>query len=83
MSQPLLLLFSCCIAFMSGYGLRAMISLRRRREARRAWEARDAIEEARKIREAREERLQAKAPSAIDKKASTARRTKRKPRVKA
>jgi len=69
---------------MSGYGLRAMISLRRRREARRAWEARDAIEEARKIREAREERLQAKAPSAIDsKKASTARRTQRKPRVKA
>ena len=33
MDQPLLLLFSFCLGFLSGYGVRAMISLRHRREA--------------------------------------------------
>ena len=68
---------------MSGYGVREMISLRRRREARRVWEAHNELEEARKAREAREAQLlNARASSAIDSKASKARRT-RKPHVKA
>ena len=48
MDEILLLLFCCVIAFVSGYGVRALISLRRRREVR-------------KIREARERLMQAKA----------------------
>jgi hypothetical protein len=82
MEQTFLLFLCCCGGFMSGYGVRAMISKRRRREARRAWEAREALEEARKAREAREARLSnAHTSSAIDIKASTPRRTQRKPRV--
>ena len=68
---------------MSGYGVREMISLRRRREARRVWEAHNELEEARKAREAREAQLlNAQTTSAIHREASTVRRT-RKPRVKA
>jgi len=40
MDQALLLFFCCCVAFMSGYGVRSMISLRRRREVRKMREAR-------------------------------------------
>jgi hypothetical protein len=40
MEQTLLLFLCCCVGFMSGYGVRAMISLRRRREARKISEAR-------------------------------------------
>jgi hypothetical protein len=40
MDQELLLFFCCCVAFISGYGVRAMISLRHRREARKIREAR-------------------------------------------
>jgi hypothetical protein len=39
MDQELLLFFCCCVAFMSGYGVRAMISLRRRRLVRKIREA--------------------------------------------
>ena len=41
--ETLLVLFGCCAAFMSGYGVRAMISLRRRREARRIRDARERL----------------------------------------
>jgi hypothetical protein len=40
MDRPIFLLFCFCIGFLSGYGVRAMISLRRRREERKAWEER-------------------------------------------
>ena len=84
MGQLLLLLFCCCIAFMSGYGVRAMISMRRRREAR-AWEARNKLLQAREAHEPRKahEAREAQLSSAIDSKASATHRTKRKPRVKA
>jgi hypothetical protein len=39
MDQLLSFLFSFCIGFLSGYGVRAMISLRHRREARNIGEA--------------------------------------------
>jgi hypothetical protein len=39
MDPALLLFFCCCVAFMSGYGVRSMISLRRRREVRKIREA--------------------------------------------
>jgi len=35
-----LILFCCGIGFMAGYGVRAMISLRRRREERRKFQER-------------------------------------------
>jgi hypothetical protein len=40
MEQTFLLFLCCCIGFVSGYGVRAMISMRRRREARKISEAR-------------------------------------------
>jgi hypothetical protein len=40
MDRPIFLLFCFCIGFLSGYGVRAVISLRRRREERRKWEER-------------------------------------------
>jgi len=40
MEQTFLLFLCCCVGFTSGYGVRAMISLRRRREARKISEAR-------------------------------------------
>jgi hypothetical protein len=40
MEQTFLLFLCCCVGFMSGYGMRAVISLRRRREARKISEAR-------------------------------------------
>jgi hypothetical protein len=40
MEQTFLLFLCCCVGFMSGYGMRAMISLRRRRETRKISEAR-------------------------------------------
>jgi len=46
MDEALLLLFClfcCSVAFFSGYGVRAMISLRRRREVRRIREARERL----------------------------------------
>ena len=49
MEQTLLLIFCCWVGFMSGYGVRSMISLRRRREVR-------------KIREARARLMRLKAP---------------------
>ena len=50
MDQTLLLLLCVCVGFISGYGVRAMISEHRRREEHKAREARKA---ARKAREAR------------------------------
>ena len=43
----LLLLFCCCVAFLPGYSMRAMISRRHRREARRIRKARDRLLELR------------------------------------
>jgi hypothetical protein len=43
MDQELLLFFCCCVAFMSGYGVRAMISLRRRRQVRKIREAHERL----------------------------------------
>ncbi|WP_325633644.1 hypothetical protein [Bradyrhizobium sp.] len=43
MEQTLLLFLCCCVGFMSGYGIRAMISLRHRREARKMSEARERL----------------------------------------
>jgi hypothetical protein len=43
MEQTLLFLFFCCAGFVSGYGVREMISLRRRREARKMREARERL----------------------------------------
>jgi hypothetical protein len=43
MEQTFLLFLCCCVGFMSGYGVRAMISLRRRREARKISEARERL----------------------------------------
>ena len=43
MEQTLLLFLCCCVGFMSGYGMRAMISLRHRREARKISEARERL----------------------------------------
>jgi hypothetical protein len=40
MDQTLLLFFCGWVGFMSGYGVRSMISLRRRREVRKIREAR-------------------------------------------
>jgi hypothetical protein len=47
MEQTFLLFFCCCVGFMSGYGMRAMISLRHRREARKISEARERLMRAR------------------------------------
>ena len=41
--QALLLFFCSSVAFMSGYGVRELISLRRRRQARRIRDARDRL----------------------------------------
>ena len=43
MEQTLLLFLCCCVGFMSGYGMRAMISLRHRREARKISEAHERL----------------------------------------
>ena len=43
MEQTFLLFLCCCVGFMSGYGMRAMISLRHRREARKISEARERL----------------------------------------
>jgi hypothetical protein len=40
MEQTFLLFLCCCVGFMLGYGVRAMISVRRRREVRKMSEAR-------------------------------------------
>jgi hypothetical protein len=50
MEQTLLLFLCCCVGFMSGYGVRGMISLRRRREARKISEARERLMRARASR---------------------------------
>jgi hypothetical protein len=42
MDQTFLLLFSCSVAFILGYGVREMISQHRRREARKAHDEREA-----------------------------------------
>ena len=42
MDQTFLLLFSCLVAFVSGYGVREIISQHRRREARKAHDEREA-----------------------------------------
>jgi hypothetical protein len=45
--QALLLFFGCCVAFLSGYGVRAMISWHRRREVRKIRKARARLKAAR------------------------------------
>jgi hypothetical protein len=47
MEQTLFALLLLCVGFMSGYGVRAMISLRHRREARKISEARARLMRAR------------------------------------
>jgi hypothetical protein len=44
--QALLLLFCCFVAFVSGYGARAMVSRRRRREALKAREMHERMMQA-------------------------------------
>jgi hypothetical protein len=52
MDQALLFLvfFCCCVGFVFGYGVRAMISLRHRREVRRMREAHERLMQARASR---------------------------------
>jgi hypothetical protein len=47
MDQTFLLFFCGCVGFMSGYGVRAMISQRRRREERQIREAAERLFEMR------------------------------------
>jgi hypothetical protein len=47
MEQTFLLFLCCCVGFVSGYGVRAMISVRRRREVRKISEARARLMRAR------------------------------------
>ena len=50
MDQAPLLLLCCGVGFLSGYGVRAIISLRHRREERRMLEARERFMQARAAR---------------------------------
>ena len=50
MDQALLLLFCCGFGFVSGYAVRAIISLRHRREERKIREARERLMQARAAR---------------------------------
>jgi hypothetical protein len=47
LDQTLLLFFCCCVAFIAGYGVREVISQRRRREERRIRETHEQLMRAR------------------------------------
>jgi len=47
LDQTLLLFFCCCVAFIAGYGVREVISQRRRREERKMREAHERLVRAR------------------------------------
>jgi len=50
LGQSLLLFVYCCVAFIAGYGVREVISQRRRREARKMREAHERLMRARASR---------------------------------